>query len=81
MKLNNLMIIAISSSLFVGACGSQSSSNNAVDPHAGMDHSKMDHSAMKSSPDAAKADYDLQFIDTMIVHHQGAVDMAKVELL
>ncbi|MFT3744139.1 MAG: DUF305 domain-containing protein [Pyrinomonadaceae bacterium] len=43
-----------------------------------MDHSTMDHSAMKSSPDAAKAEYDVQFLDTMIVHHQGAVDMAKL---
>lgn len=46
--------------------------------HSTMDHSQMDHSAMKSSPDAASADYDLQFIDTMIAHHQGAVDMAKM---
>ncbi len=66
------------STLVFTACGSQSSSNNAVDPHAGMDHSKMDHSAMKSSPNAAAADYDLQFIDTMIAHHQGAIDMAKM---
>lgn len=43
-----------------------------------VDHSTMDHSAMKSSPDAAKADYDVQFLDTMIAHHQGAVDMAKL---
>lgn len=78
MKGKNLLVIAILSTLFVAACGSQSSSNNTVDPHAGMDHSNMDHSAMKSSPDAASVDYDLQFIDTMIVHHRGAVDMAKM---
>jgi len=42
----------------------------------GMDHGGMDHSAMKSSPNAASAPYDLQFIDTMSAHHQGAVDMA-----
>ena len=29
-------------------------------------------------PETAKAPYDLQFIDTMIAHHQGAVDMAKM---
>jgi len=54
--------------------------------HNGMDHnsmpmnsnmSGMDHSEMKSSPDAASAPYDLQFLDTMSHHHQGAVDMAK----
>ncbi len=35
---------------------------------------------MKSSPNAASQPYDLQFIDTMTHHHQGAVDMAKVAL-
>lgn len=35
---------------------------------------------MKSSPDADKQAYDLQFIDTMIVHHQGAVKMAQMVL-
>ncbi|MGB7209751.1 MAG: DUF305 domain-containing protein [Pyrinomonadaceae bacterium] len=44
--------------------------------HSTMDHSKTDHSKMESSPGAAEQPYDLQFIDTMIVHHQGAVDMA-----
>jgi uncharacterized protein (DUF305 family) len=44
--------------------------------HSTMDHSKMDHSKMESSPGADEQPYDLQFIDTMIVHHQGAVDMA-----
>lgn len=77
MKARYFFIVAVFS-LFGFACGSQSSSNNAVDPHTGMDHSTMDHSAMRSSPNAAAVDYDLQFIDTMIVHHQGAVDMAKM---
>lgn len=31
---------------------------------------------MKSSPNAANAPYDLQFLDTMTAHHQGAVEMA-----
>ena len=44
--------------------------------HSNMDHSKMDHSKMASSPGATEQPYDLQFIDTMIMHHQGAVDMA-----
>lgn len=35
---------------------------------------------MKSSPNAASQPYDLQFIDTMTMHHQGAVDMAKIAL-
>ena len=35
---------------------------------------------MKSSPNAASQPYDLQFIDTMTHHHQGAVYMAKMAL-
>ncbi|MEA5516228.1 DUF305 domain-containing protein [Nodularia sp. UHCC 0506] len=38
-------------------------------PHSGMDH------AIDLGP--ADASYDLRFIDGMIVHHQGAVVMAK----
>ncbi len=44
--------------------------------HSTMDHGNIDHSTMKSSPNAATAAYDLQFLDTMIAHHQVAVDMA-----
>jgi len=55
-------------------------------PSPNVDHSKhdhnasnikaMDHSTMESSPGAADAPHELQFIDTMIAHHHGAVDMA-----
>ena len=38
----------------------------------------MDHSSMQSSPNAASAPYDLQFIDTMTAHHESAIDMAKL---
>ena len=55
--------------------GMNHNSNTAVD-HSKMDHGGTDHSMMQSSPNAASAPYDLQFLDTMIVHHQGAVDMA-----
>lgn len=43
--------------------------------HSSMNHSE--HSEMKSSPDAAAQAYDLQFLDTMIHHHEGAVEMSK----
>jgi len=33
---------------------------------------------MQSSPDAASAPFDLQFLDTMIAHHKGAVEMAML---
>lgn len=46
--------------------------------HQTMNHDAMNHSEMKSSPNAANTPYDLQFLDTMIAHHQGAVDMAKM---
>lgn len=57
------------------------SANHSGMDHNTMDHSKMDHSEMKSSPNAANAPYDLQFLDTMIVHHQGAVDMAEPAMM
>lgn len=45
--------------------------------HNGMNHGAMDHANMQSSSNAASAPYDLQFLDTMIAHHQGAIDMAR----
>ena len=48
--------------------------------HNSMNHSEMNHSEMKSAPDAAKQPYDLQFLDTMIAHHDGAVQMAKAAM-
>jgi uncharacterized protein (DUF305 family) len=45
--------------------------------HSGMQHGQMGH-AMQSSPNAAKAPFDLQFIDTMTMHHQSAVEMARL---
>lgn len=56
---------------------SNSMNMNGMD-HSKMDHNSMNHSEMKSDANAASAPYDLQFIDTMIHHHQGAVDMAKM---
>ncbi|MEO5858968.1 MAG: DUF305 domain-containing protein [Pyrinomonadaceae bacterium] len=54
----------------------------------GMDHNSMpmnsntsmNHSEMKSSPNAASQPFDLQFLDTMTHHHQGAVDMSTMAL-
>lgn len=67
-------------------CGPKTANDNS---HSGMDHNantamnhntmatnEMDHSNMLSSPNAANAPYDLQFLDTMVAHHRGAVDMA-----
>jgi uncharacterized protein (DUF305 family) len=54
-----------------------SNTNHAGMNHSNMNHAAMDHANMQSSPNAASQPYDLQFIDTMIAHHQGAVDMAR----
>ncbi len=41
---------------------------------------QMQMEMMKSSPHVKNAPYDLQFIDTMISHHEGAVKMAQMAL-
>ena len=48
--------------------------------HNTMDHNSMNHSAMKSDTNAAAQAFDLQFIDTMTHHHEGAIEMAEVVL-
>jgi uncharacterized protein (DUF305 family) len=52
--------------------------HNSMMNGANHDMSAMHHSDMKSSPNAASQPYDLQFIDTMTHHHQGAIDMAEM---
>lgn len=60
---------------------SNSSTNMSAMNHDSMpmnSNMPMDHGEMKSSPGAAGQPFDLQFLDTMTHHHQGAVDMAKM---
>jgi uncharacterized protein (DUF305 family) len=64
--------------LYLSVCEGPPSPN--VD-HSKHDHTQStngitDHSKMESSPGVGDAPHELQFIDTMIAHHQGAVDMA-----
>lgn len=54
--------------------------HNSMTSNANHDMSGMHHSDMKSSPNAASQPYDLQFIDTMTHHHQGAIEMAEMAL-
>jgi uncharacterized protein (DUF305 family) len=42
----------------------------------GMNSGEMNRSRMQNSQNAASAPFDLQFLDTMIAHHQGAVEMS-----
>ena len=43
-----------------------------------MGHGTADHAGMQSSAGAASAPFELQFLDTMMAHHKGAVDMAML---
>ncbi|MBA3766184.1 MAG: DUF305 domain-containing protein [Acidobacteria bacterium] len=60
------------------AAATASPSAASATPASSHDMGGMDHGKTGSSPNAASAPYDLQFIDTIIVHHQSAVDMAKM---
>jgi uncharacterized protein (DUF305 family) len=42
------------------------------------EHSGTHHSDMASSPNAATAPHELQFLDTMITHHEAAIDMSQL---
>ena len=43
-----------------------------------VDHSRMRNSVIESSPNAESAQYELQFLDTMIAHHETAIDVAQL---
>jgi uncharacterized protein (DUF305 family) len=45
--------------------------------HSNMNHGNMNHGNMMMDLGPADANFDLRFIDAMIPHHQGAVEMAK----
>ncbi|MEP6707956.1 MAG: DUF305 domain-containing protein [Pyrinomonadaceae bacterium] len=51
---------------------------NTSNVPAGDNSGKSPSGTMASSPAAANAPYDLQFIDTMSVHHGSAIEMAKL---
>lgn len=56
------------------------SNNSAVNDNPPPSDSDSDEMPLESSPDAANQPYDLQFIDTMIQHHQASIVMAKMVL-
>ena len=83
---NRAFVAVVVASLLVFGCSTHSehdghdhsAHSNTANNSAHTDHAGMDHSTMVSSPGAADAPKELQFIDTMIVHHQGALEMAKL---
>ena len=42
-----------------------------------VDHSGRHNSTVESSPNAASAPYELQFLDTVIAQHEAVIDMAQ----
>jgi len=84
------LVLAVCIGLLAG-CQNSTTSNitaNANTNTAGHDISNMNHdmsnmsehdmSNMNSDPGAADAPYDLQFLDSMIHHHNGAITMANM---
>ncbi len=71
----SMLLIAL---LLAGCGGAQTVTPTAtvVATAEAMDHG-MDHGSMGTD---SNAPYDAQFIDSMIVHHQGAIDMAQQAL-
>jgi uncharacterized protein (DUF305 family) len=61
--------------LALGACGAAQPATT-IAPTAAADMAGMDHGSIASSD----APFDAQFIDSMIVHHDGAIAMAKQAL-
>lgn len=96
-KMNFLGLVLLTGLIAVlgTACGQ--TANNAMNnsgtanSNSSMNHNSMSMNSnqhmsgmsdqMKSDPNAASQPYDLQFIDTMVHHHQGAVEMAKMALM
>jgi uncharacterized protein (DUF305 family) len=72
---------------FGAACSQTASNDHSTMNHNGMshnsapmNHNSMSHTEMKSDPNAAAQAFDLQFIDTMKHHHEGAIEMSGLAL-
>ncbi len=74
MKIFVVIVIAVLLNMCERPPAGKDIDRNAAD-RAPTDSSKMLH-PMTSSANAASAPFELQFIDTMIAHHLGAIDMA-----
>ncbi len=74
------LAIAAIASITTGCTNlAQNPSNPSADTVSNTDHSMMNHGT-EMDLGAADVNYDLRFIDAMMMHHQGAVVMAKEAL-
>lgn len=79
MRTQSLAIAALTAILFSTPAISQDKAGAHSGMHASQSsQGKMNHAAMETSPNAAKAPFDLQFLDTMSAHHQSAIEMAQL---
>lgn len=69
MRFFERIMLSITVLMLLVACGASATSDTAS-----MDHADHDMAATSDQP------YDLLFLDSMIVHHQGAIDMAQEAL-
>lgn len=79
MRTQSFAIAALTAIIFTSPAISQDKASS----HSGMHGSQssqgqMKHGSMQSSPKAAKAEFDHQFLDTMAAHHQSAIEMAQL---
>ncbi len=75
MKLRHLTIIALSGAVGLAACGSSDSAPSSISAPPGT----IDSAASASAASDFKA-ADVEFAQSMILHHQQAVDMADIAL-
>ncbi len=75
---SNQAVVTNSNAASNGDSMSGNMSNMAMNGNNNMSGRSGMSDTMKSSPAAANAPYDLQFLDTMSAHHQGAIEMAKM---
>ncbi len=71
-------VILVAVAALIVTCGSvPATTSNTPSASATPSMATMDHSTMTDNGDAP---YDAQFIDSMIIHHEGAINMAQQAL-
>lgn len=81
------IVLALIVGILIGCLACRSMTTQTATPVA-MDHTSMTHGSMQSSMDSMTAglqnksgdEFDKAFLNEMIIHHQGAIDMADLVL-